>query len=297
MLVAYGMLDGSSARWLVKCAAAAALVLLTCAAAKPWLPTGMQAPATTARDGSLVALNRFMTEPTREVVLLGSSLTARIREDYFVDLDVRNLAIGGGSALTGLRILLMNRQKLPKTILVETNSLSNEADEGLIERYSTPGRDAFFRPVRMAIAAYESRLHQPQHHVDAVAAANRLLTESPREYDNEIYLVRVLGGFGQDATLALWRNVEQLVQLVAHARALGVRVLLFELPYADRLKRAPLVQDTRRLASGRFTDRRNWLHFDIATDELRWPDGLHMDERSAILTARGIENAIKERRE
>lgn len=288
------MLDRFSAQWLMKCAAAGALVLLICAAAKPWLPTGMQAPATTARDGSLVALNRFMTEPPRELVLLGSSLTARIREDYFADLDVRNLAIGGGSALTGLRILLMNRQKLPRTILVETNLLSNEADEKLIESYSSPRSDPFFRPLRMAIAAYENWRHSLQRHADAVAAADRLLTEFPREYDNEVYVARVLGGFGQDATLALGRNVEQLVQLVTDARALGVRVQLFELPYADRLKRSRLVQDTRRLVSERFTDQQNWLHFNIATDELRWPDGLHMDERSAVLAARGIEDAIRE---
>src|SRR5262245_61655019 len=129
--------------WISKCALTAASILLVCLAAKTLLPTGIQAPAVSARDGSLIALNRYLTEKVPDVVLLGSSLTARIREEYFETLQVRNLAIGGGSPLTGLRIILNNRQKLPKVILIETNLLSMGADERLVQRYSTSGHDIF----------------------------------------------------------------------------------------------------------------------------------------------------------
>lgn len=288
------MRDRLSIGWFVKFVLTGALVLLICATAKPLLPTGMHAPATTARDGSLVALNRYISEPTPEVVLLGSSLTARIREDYFASVNVRNLAIGGGSPLTALRILL-NRKQLPKTILIETNLMSKEADEKLVERYSSPSSDPFFRPLRMAVAVYENWMHAPQPRIEAIAAAKRLLTESPRQYDNEVYIARVFQGMSQDAAVSLERNVGQLAQLVAEAREQGVRILLFELPYANPLTNARLVEDTRRLVSARFANQNDWLRLDIPIDELRWPDGLHMDDRSAMLTARTIEYALGQR--
>jgi hypothetical protein len=144
------MIDRSDLRWLVKCVLAAASALMLCAAAKPWLPM-VAVPTTT--DAAFIAVNRYLSEPTPEVVLLGSSLTARIKEEHFATLRVRNLGIAGGSPLTGLRIILRNPQSLPKPLLIETNLLSNVADEAIIRRVSTSRHDLFFSPVRMAVAA------------------------------------------------------------------------------------------------------------------------------------------------
>jgi hypothetical protein len=288
------MIDTSSVRWLVKCCLAAAGALIICAVTAPSLPAGMQAPATTARDGALIALNRYLSEPTPDVVLLGSSLTARIKEEYFATLRVRNLGIGGGSPLTGLQIVLSNPQSLPKTILIETNLLSNAADETLVRKYSTSGHNFFFRPVRMAVAAYENWRHGPVNQVHSIADADRILKEPPKEYDNQVYLDRVAKGYGQDASALLQLNVDQLAQLMSSARGLGARVLLFELPYADQLDQTLVAQDTRRIALSRFGDPHEWLHLTIEKSELRWPDGAHMDERSAVLAARAIEQAVNE---
>lgn len=287
------MPDRSGFRWLLQCAGTAALILVICAAAKPWLPMVTLAP--TAKDNALIALNRYRSGPTPDVVLLGSSLTARIREEHFATLRVRNLGIAGGSPLTALRVILLDPRSLPKTILVETNLLSNVVDETLVRKFSTSGHDFFFRPVRMAVAAYENWRHAPADRTYFNADANRLLKEPPREYDNQVYLDRVVKGYGQDATAVLQSNVEQLAQLVSSARELGARVLLFELPYADQLDQTRVAQDTRRIALGRFEDPHEWLHLTIAKSELRWPDGAHFDERSAVMAARAIEQAISER--
>lgn len=286
------MHNENGVRWTLKCAVAAALVLGVCVAAKPFLPSGMQAPAITARDGALVALNRYVSEPIPEVVLLGSSLTARIREDYFDGLDVRNLAIGGGSPLTGLRFLLLDRQRLPRTILVELNFLSKEADERLIDSFSSARTNPLFRPVRMAVAAYENWQHAQRKRNESNAAANRLLAAPAGEYNNQIYLARAAKAFDQDVTAALESNVDELARLVSAARSEGARVLLFELPYADLLEHGQLARETRRFASERFGNSQDWLHLTLAKSELRWPDGMHMDERSAVMAARAIEQAF-----
>jgi hypothetical protein len=286
------MIDSPDLRWLVKCALVAVLALLLCAAAKPWLP--MVALAPTAKDNALIAHNRYLSGPSPDVVLLGSSLTARIKEEHFATLRVRNLGIAGGSPLTGLQIILLNPRSLPKIILVETNLLSNVADETLVRRFSTSGHDFFFRPVRMAVAAYENWRHAPADRTRSKADADRLLKKPPQEYNNQVYLDRVVKGYGQDATAVLQSNVDQLAQLVSSARGLGARVLLFELPYADQLDQTRVAQDTRRIALAHFGDAREWLHLTMAKSELRWPDGAHFDERSAIMAARAIEQAISE---
>jgi hypothetical protein len=51
-------------------------------------------------------------------------------EGYFLRTRPRNIAIGGGSALTGLAIIA-SYQKLPHLIFVETNILSRPVDEAL----------------------------------------------------------------------------------------------------------------------------------------------------------------------
>ena len=286
------MIEASNFKWLAKSALAAAFTLLICAAVKPVL-TVMPMPATTARDGALIALNRYLSGPTPDVILLGSSLTARIREEYFATSRIRNLGIGGGSPLTGLRIVLLNPKSLPKTILVETNLLSNLADETLVEKFSTPGHDFFFRPVRMAVAAYENWRHGPADLGHSIAEADRILRQPPQEYNNQVYLDRVVKSYGQDASVPLLKNVDQLARLMSAARDLGSRVLLFELPYTDQLNETRVALDTRRIVSSRFDDSHDWLHLPIDESELRWPDGTHMDERSAVLTARAIERALQ----
>jgi len=93
--------------------------------------------------------------------------------------------------------------------------------------------------------------------------------------------------------LALWRKWQASRQGIAgsQARELGVHVMLFELPFPKEIEATRTVQITRRIVHGRFADPTLWLPID-ATGELRWLDGVHLDERSAMLVSRSIDGAI-----
>lgn len=145
----------------------------------------------------------------------------------------------------------------------------------------------------MAVAAYENWRHGPADLGHSIAEADRILRQPPQEYNNQVYLDRVVKSYGQDASVPLLKNVDQLARLMSAARDLGSRVLLFELPYTDQLNETRVALDTRRIVSSRFDDSHDWLHLPIDESELRWPDGTHMDERSAVLTARAIERALQ----
>jgi hypothetical protein len=97
-------------------------------------------------------------------IVPGQPITFRLKEEYFATRGLRNLALAGGSPVTGLEIVA-NQSRLPQYILVEANVLSRATDTALVERYSRGGTEPFFfRPVRAVVAAYEQRLHAPPTH-------------------------------------------------------------------------------------------------------------------------------------
>ena len=102
----------SALRWLVKCGAGAVILLIACGLATARFGSGLQMPATTTRDGTLITLSRYLREPVPDIVLVGSSLTFRLKEEYFAAPRLRNLALAGGSPVTGLEIVA-NQPNLP----------------------------------------------------------------------------------------------------------------------------------------------------------------------------------------
>src|SRR5205085_3793238 len=105
------------------------------------------------------------------------------REEYFSTQRVRNLALAGGSPVTGMEIVA-DQTRLPKIILVETNVLSRPVDTALVGRYSSRSSadSLFLRPVRTAVAAYENWLHAPRSHTQASASLDRLVQQPPSDF-------------------------------------------------------------------------------------------------------------------
>src|SRR5882762_7331672 len=223
----------SAVRWLVKCGLSAVVLLLACGLATAWFGNGLQLPSTTTRDGTLITLNRYAKEPIPDVVLVGSSLTFRLKEEYFATRGLRNLALAGGSPVTGLEIVA-NQPQLPKLILVEANVLGRPTDAALVERYSRGDTEPFFfRPVRAAVAAYEQRLHAPLTYEQVAPDLRRLVAQPPSDFDNRIYADRALQQFNaEDPVNAARLNVKRIQELIRIVEQRGTRVLLFELPYS-----------------------------------------------------------------
>lgn len=279
--------------WFSRCALTAAAVLVAAHFATVAIGTKLQQPAATARDGSLITLNRYVQEPTPDVVLVGSSVTWRLKEEYFSHGGVRNLALAGGSPLTSLEILA-RQKRLPKVVLIETNVLSRPADRALVERFTGPERsEAFLRPVRTAVAAFETWNHAPPDPARLRAALESLLKEPPSGFDNHVYIERGVQTLNaEDSAAAVRANVAVLRQLVAEIERRGTRALLIAIPLAPELEQTRAARVTRDIVRQAFPDRDAWLPIDVPAAELRWADGMHLDERSALLVARAIEQAL-----
>jgi hypothetical protein len=283
----------SPVSWLFKCGLSAAALLIGCGIAADWLGNRPQLPATTTRDGTLITLNRYVQEAVPDVVLVGSALTYRLNEVYFATPRLRNLALAGGSPITGLDVVLA-QPRLPGIVLVEANVMSRPLDDTLVARFGQ-GQSAeprLFRPIRMAVAAYENWIHAPLSHAQITADIDDLLKQRPSDFDNRIYVSRAVKAYGEDPTVAVQANVERLAELMQKARQLGVRVMLFELPFPKEIEATRTVDVTRRLVHGRFAEPGQWLPIDVEASELRWLDGVHLDERSAMLISRSIDKTL-----
>lgn len=281
-------------RWLAKCALGAVAVLLACRLATACFGTAPQLPSTTTRDGTLITLSRYIKEPVPEIAIVGSSLSFRLKEEYFATPNLRNLALAGGSPVTGLEVVA-NQPRLPGIVLVEANLLSRPTDTALVERYSRNGNPdpVIFRPIRTAVAAYENWLHAPRSHTEVSIALQQLLAQPPSDFDNRIYVDRLLQvSNADDPTLAARSNVKRIEELILAVEQRGARVLLFELPYSEPIEGSRSAEITREIVHIEFPDQNRWLHIDFPRSELRWPDGGHLDDRSAVIVAQSIDRAL-----
>lgn len=284
----------SAAHWFAKCGVSAVILLLACGIATAWLGSGLQLPSTTTRDGTLITLNRYAKEPIPDVALVGSSLTFRLKEEYFATPKLRNLALAGGSPVTGIEIVA-NQPRLPRIVLVEANVLSRATDTALVERYSRSGNaePPFFRPIRTAVAAYENWLHAPLSHAQVSFALSQLVEQPPSSFDSRIYADRALQQFNaEDPSVAARMNAKRIELLIPAIERRGARVLLFELPYSEQLEGSRSAKLTREIIHSQFTDPDRWLRIDYGSAELRWADGVHLDERSAVIVAQSIDRAL-----
>ena len=265
----------------------ALLLLLACIA--PVLLNYSQLYQRVYDDRRFPALSRYALEPTPEVALVGSSMISRVYEGYF-QTRLRNVAIGGGSPITGLAIIA-SYPALPRIIVVETNILSRPLDPALVEKFGSNDAAPFrwFRPYRVAIS-YIYYWLKYKSESDNVA---RLPRQPPSSYDIKASLDETeveYSSHGFDQQMAA--NTEALRGLVAKLESRGCRIYFVELPYPGNLNDSHFAQTARSLAHKAFPDREKWPEIDYHVPELRWVDASHMDERSAIIVAREIDGFL-----
>lgn len=291
------MPHASGLSWLIKCAGVAVALLLACGLATARFGSALQQPTVTTRDGTLVTLNRYVGEPAPDLVLVGSSVAWRLKEEYFSRARVRNLTLAGGSPVTSLAIVA-KQKSLPKIVLIETNVLTRLPDDALIAKFSGGARTEalFLRPVRTAVAAYETWNHTPPNAADARAERDRLLKEPPSPFDNKVYLDRAVQQMNDDDPTAPARvNVARINELVDDIERRGSRAFLLEIPFAAEIEDSRMVRTSKAIVHAAFPDRGRWLQINPPISELRWADGVHLDERSALLVVRAIESALAAR--
>jgi hypothetical protein len=241
-------------------------------------------------DRSFPALSRYVFERTPAVVLIGSSMTFRVREDYFLKVPVRNIAISGGSPLTGLAIV-GSYDSIPHLAMVEANIMARPTETGLIEQFgkndATPHQ--WFRPFRAVISLVYYWI-KTESVADDVAKLPQLPAS---DYDIAASIESAEREYtATNLDEAIAKNVANIKPMVDDLERRGCHVVFFELPYPGQLGDYHYAVLTHTLMHAAFPDPKNWPELDFHRSELRWVDSAHMDERSAIIVAKEIEQYV-----
>ena len=239
-------------------------------------------------DRMFPALSRYVFEPTPDLVLVGSSMTYRLYEGYFRK-PVRNLALSGGSPLTGLAIIA-SYDRLPRTVLVETNILARPLDHARLAAFGRNDGEPFtwFRPTRAMISKIFFWIKYWPEAVDAAA----LLRSPPGQHDIVASISEVEAEYASDLHDAeMVENIETLKDLVHQLERRGCRIMFFAMPFPPPLNQSHFAVLARTLTKAAFPDRR-WIDIGASEPELRWVDASHLDDRSALIAARELERGI-----
>ena len=249
-------------------------------------------PVTTDDRNYHVAV-RYVDQPSHRMVIVGSSLSVRLSEDYFTSPNIENLALAGGSPETGLQIIAA-KEPLPQLVLVEANILTRPVDARLIERLKarlTTATPAAFQPIRSAAAGYEVLLHPTKSKDQVRRGADWRVAQPAAEIVGPPFQLQAQPAPPPET---IERTLSRIEQLVRSLRSRGTKVLFFEMPYPAEVERSAAVISSAAMARKTFPDSASWLALQVDRSELRWTDGAHLDERSAIFVARAIETAAAE---
>jgi hypothetical protein len=275
--------------WLAKFAIAVVACLLVFAAITPIVASGPEIVPAESDGQAAPALIAYRNEPTPSAVLIGTSLTYRLKEQFFLPMQVKNLATPGRSDLNGLKIVA-SYPKIPASIFVEINVMTWNIDRDFVKKFSYTPHPRF--RIAPPIRAFVSYL-KTSSNVAAAPVDESILNREPAEYDNQIYVERAkpaYTGHNQDALIL--SNIDALGRIVQEIEARGSKVYFFELPMANGMADTDVVKTTSAAAHQRFPDPSRWPKLNYPIDQLRFADHAHLDERSALIVARAMRDAI-----
>ena len=280
--------------WLFKFAATFLLLWACCWAAPRLFANLPQFPPTTTDQMQVDVIDRYFRLPAQDVVLVGSSLSYRLKEQYFEHGDVRNAAINGGSPLTGMAIIAAAPAARPRVIAVETNVLDRSIDNDLLERFKNAKRPVdTLRPLR-TLAAYYQDVKD-----DAITysrARIKAIVARPPVPDHVAERVAMALGEWNEPTRreAMVKGAAALKSLVEKLEAEGITIVFYEVPYTSQLDRSVYATMARDALAGVISpDDERRLTLEYPAEELRSnADGIHLDDRSAVIFAAALDDAI-----
>ncbi|WP_136626507.1 hypothetical protein [Bradyrhizobium macuxiense] len=231
----------------------------------------------------------YLNRSSHKTVLVGSSLTFRLSEDYFQSADIENLSLAGGSPVTGLEIVA--GASPPKLVLVEANILTRAVDEGLVTKLKDR-TSTIFRPVRSAAAYYETMMHPPLKKEQVRSRIEGLIARPPSDVvDAGLVEQTVQAASAAPSANAVRQSLFGILKYKTLLESKGAKVLLVHMPCSPQFEATRFATVSAQMASEVFPIPSSWLKIDVDQSQLRWTDGVHLDARSAAMVARAIEAA------
>jgi hypothetical protein len=277
--------------WFFRAVLAAALVICGAWALNHFFPPPFR-PALTTNEQNRQILQTYYRSAGARLVLVGTSLMYRLTAKYADAEGVSNVALPGESPVTDLRVVAA-QSKTPNVVVVETNILPRAENVPLEAEFqpSLFAELARVRPLRWLAAWLNAPKAESMQQTRQRKQVILGQPPAPRQPASE-YLVKGWNDRIPDEQMRI--TAREIVALADELERRGTKVFFIELPMTDEMSRTWLAARTREImqqAIGERTDRVLQLHLD--SDQLRWTDGAHLDERSAIIVLQAIEKEVR----
>ena len=236
------------------------------------------------------------------MAIVGTSLTDSLADNCFSTPEVMNLGFRSGSPATGLRVLL-SQPAIPKIVLVETNYWNGSGDQAIVDaaNHSNWTRTLMgeIKPLRFLITPpYFRFLHQeleapfPQAYFENRKSLLALPVEDYNNADAVLQAAEESDKKIKAMSPSLDEDWTYLKGLVSSIEQKGSKVYLLHMPVApahERSKYYALLDKYSHAANPPICENCINLKPELPMDELRWPDGVHLDPRSRIFVCRALE--------
>lgn len=222
-----------------------------------------------------------------DCVVVGSSLSQRMEFPDGQDV-VRNLALAGGSALTGLELIKASGHR-PRCILVEINHPERDIDLPTVEKATRalPRISPLFETRNAPINFFLTQVRRFRKEPGDPSPSERILSQMLAFHlnDNRVPLDPVL----------LDHQLEKLRDILKELEARGSRILFFEMPVRPEIAASPRARQVREAFDRSFKDHRRLDPTALAKPEpFRTMDGVHLTPAEASLVARRIRELIEQ---
>lgn len=242
-------------------------------------------------DNQLRAERYIYNDEVPKAVFVGSSLMARIPDDS--DDVFYNLAFGGRSAITGLKIL-NHCEKLPELVVIESNVVAAEIDEAFVDRlFSSPMFwirkyvYAFrfeYQPINLFLTAIKGRY--------GMSEARKLAENANAEIVKKMISRRLVDLSSSQMLQDVNENILILNNEVKKLHNKGVRIVFIDMPVERELMNNPVYSRSRNRISSVFPDI-SWVKIN-ETESYETTDGIHLIYRDAIKVREKIRSYYQE---
>jgi hypothetical protein len=241
------------------------------------------------QDNVSHALAYSHIETPAKVVVVGSSLTARLPLGMESEGLIHNLAFGGDGPITGLKIIL-NSTHVPEVVGIEINLIDMAPNEKLLDRVTgwrgrfvdvyLPFTMEWYSPPRLFLYWKKFRQYNERKVTD---------DRPPPKLFNQLVEEQRSGLSHSYSSLAM----ERIKIVTASAEVImkrGSHVFFYFCPIDSKLNDAPKVIDQKKLMQSLATQ------FEImempSSNEFTTTDGLHLTEASAKVYAKNMINFL-----
>jgi hypothetical protein len=181
----------------------------------------------------------YLHGPHEPVIILGSSLSARLLPQYFAEsgCDVGNLGLDGCKGLTGLQLLLQRRD-LPEIVLLEENTLFAKPDANDREVVEAINGFDFWLATKIPVLQPQTRPSSIFYSLIKEKRDQRIFIAGPQGTSPATPTPTAIATNAAASSQKVTDTEKQVEDLIAELQRRGVKIGLFQLPAGENIPRS-----------------------------------------------------------